>query len=114
MRRWTSFLIIALAACGAGDDTADGTRSLCAEGGALNDQCVEPITTPRDACWRLVDCGAIPVHRDDPFDLDWDRCVDDLTSMDDVQQQLVIACIGASTCDQLRNDSRRCRRLGEN
>src|SRR4051812_29004832 len=113
MRRCISLLIIALGACSPGDDTSDGTRALCAEGGALNDQCEDPVTTARDACWRMVDCGAIDAHEPGEFDFDWDRCVDRIEGMADVEQQIVIACIGASTCDQLK-EGRACIRLGDN
>jgi len=113
--KWTTYVLAAaLCACSAGDDTAEGTRALCAEGGALN-ECHGDAVTPRDACWRLVDCGAIPVHRDGQYELDWDRCVSDLEGIDVVQQELVVTCINASTCDQLKNDQgRACRRLGSN
>lgn len=112
--RWTTFVLAAaLCACSAGDDTAQGTRSLCAEGGALN-ECHGDATTPREACWRMVDCGAIPVHRDGQFSFDWDRCVLETERLDTVQQQLVVSCINAATCDQLKNDARPCLRLGDN
>ena len=48
------------AACNAGDDTTDGARASCAEGGAIN-ACPDSPTTPEGACWRLVDCAAIPL-----------------------------------------------------
>lgn len=112
--KWTRFVLVAaLCACGAGDDTAEGTRGLCAEGGALN-ECQGNVDTPREACWRMVDCGAIPVHRNGQFEFDWDRCVFEITRMDVVQQELVVSCINASTCDQLEHDARPCFRLGSN
>jgi hypothetical protein len=107
----------ALVACTPGDDTSGGTRGICGEGGTLNDQCLGPIDNARDACWRLVDCGALVVHGPDQGSYDWDRCVDDIQSMGDVQQQLVIACIASSTCDQLKvqpDDRPSCVRLGDN
>lgn len=115
MRCWTSLLFLALAACGAGDDTADGTRAFCAEGGALNG-CEVSVKTPQDACWRMVDCGAIELNRDQGFD--WNNCVGSIEGMRDPQQQLVMACIAASTCDQLKVTSERgqrpCFLLGAN
>jgi hypothetical protein len=110
--------VLALAACGAGDDQADGTRAMCAEGGALND-CDETVATAHQACWRMVDCGAIPLHHDETFQFDWDRCVFEIERMGDPQQRLVIACIGASTCDQLKVRDQNtgelpCLLLGEN
>src|SRR6476619_6450211 len=105
MARWTCLFILALGACSAGDDTT-GTRNLCAEGGALNDTCEDPIDNARDACWRMVDCGAIVVHRNDVNRFDWDVCVDTIETLPDVEQQIVLACVGASTCDQLKADNR--------
>ena len=107
-------MFLALVACTPGDDTADGTRSLCGEGGALNDQCEEPITTARDACWRMVDCGALRSHGPNEFSFDWDACVDSIEGMRDVEEQIAIACIAASTCDQLKNDDLPCIRIGQN
>ena len=116
--RWTSILVLVLASCGAGDDQADGTRAVCAEGGALND-CDDNVVDAHDACWRMVDCGAIPLHHDEGFRLDWDNCVGTIEDMPDPQRRLVIACIGASTCDQLKyqdpmNGERPCFLLGDN
>jgi hypothetical protein len=114
MKGWTSFLLLALAACSAGDDVADGTRDLCAEGGELN-ACSSVPGSPREACWRLVDCGAIPLQRGtEDYEEDWDRCVRDLEDMPEASRRLVIGCIGASTCDQLRLDNDACFRFGDN
>jgi hypothetical protein len=111
-------VLLVLAACGTGDDTADGTRALCAEGGAIND-CDDAAHSAHAACWRMVDCGAIPVHHDEPFQLDWDRCVGEIEDMAPPQARLVIGCIGAATCDQLKvqdqdTGQRPCFLLGEN
>jgi hypothetical protein len=113
MKGWTCFLLLALAACSAGDDTADGTRGLCAEGGELN-ACDDTPHTAEDACWRLVDCGAMALHRNDDNGFDWDDCVDTIETMRDAAQQLTIACIGASTCDQLKLERDRCFVFGGN
>ena len=106
-------VLLALVACSAGDDTADGARAQCSEGGELND-CEDTPGTPQAACWRLVDCGAIPLHREDEFADDWDNCVDDIEGMREASQRLTIACIGSSTCDQLRLDDDRCFLFGRN
>ena len=114
MKGCTSLLLLALAACSAGDDVADGTRDRCAEGGELND-CEDTPNTAMEACWRLVDCGAIPLHREeDPFADDWGNCVDEIEGMREQSQLLTIACIGASTCDQLKLDDDRCFIFGSN
>ena len=101
--RWASLVLIALVACGAGDDTTDGTRGQCAEGGALN-ACPEAERTAEGACWRLVDCAAIPLHSDDMNVFDWDNCVDDLQQLTSDRERLVVDCIAASSCDSLKVD----------
>lgn len=101
--RWLSLLVVVVAACGPGDDTTDGTRGQCAEGGALN-ACPEADRTAEGACWRLVDCGAIPLHADPNYVFDWDTCADTLESLTADRERLVIDCIAASACDQLKVD----------
>lgn len=114
MRAWTCCLLLALGACGLGDDVADGSRAQCAEGGALNDTCTRALTTPEQACWRMVDCGAIPLHRNEQYQFDWSRCVGQIQNTGDVQSRLVIACVGASTCDQLKASGGACFAYGDN
>src|SRR5689334_25208107 len=115
MKGWTCLVLLAMVACTGGDDTADGTRGPCAEGGELNNRdCHANPQTAWDACWRMVDCGAIPVHQNDEFRDDLDNCMTAIDSMLEPAQRLTIACIGASTCDQLRLDDDRCFRFGAN
>jgi len=107
-------------ACGAGDDTIEGTRAECAQGGVLAD-CPDAERTAQGACWRLVDCGAISVKSDNKDRFTWGRCVDTLESQTADRERLVINCIAAAVCDDLRvnnspvnpnpNDMR-CLRLG--
>ncbi len=89
------------AACGAGDDTIQGTRAECAQGGALTD-CPDAERTSEGACWRLVDCGAIAVKSDDKNKFTWGHCVDALDSTIADRRRVIINCIAASTCDELR------------
>jgi hypothetical protein len=113
MRGWTCFVLLTLAACGTGDDVADGTRTLCAEGGALND-CPDAAQSVEAACWRLVDCAVIPVHRNDGGD-DWDRCIARISDEAEFQRRLIVACIASATCDQLKIDNAdRCFAYGDN
>lgn len=113
MKGWTCLIWLALAACSAGDDTADGTRGLCAEGGELT-HCNDVPRTAMEACWRMVDCGAIPLHQNDQNRDDWDNCVEQIEGMLSTAQDLTIQCIGASTCDQLKQDNDRCFLFGRN
>jgi hypothetical protein len=88
-------------ACGTGDDTNAGTRAECAQGGALTD-CPDAQRTSQGACWRLVDCGAIAIESNNQNRFTWGRCVDSLDSLTADRQRLVIDCVAASTCDELR------------
>ena len=101
--QWTRrlSLLVLLAACNAGDDTTDGARALCAEGGALN-QCPDPPKTAQGACWKLVDCAAIPLESMNNFD--WGACVDYIERRTEDRQRLVIDCVAASSCDALKPD----------
>jgi hypothetical protein len=107
MRGWFAIAVGALwglaglGACGAGDDTTEGTRAECAQGGALTD-CPDAERTAQGACWRLVDCGAISVSSDNANRFTWPRCVDRIEGATADRQRLVINCIAASTCDELR------------
>jgi hypothetical protein len=92
---------VAAAACGASDDTNEGTRALCAQGGALTD-CPDAERTAEGACWRLVDCGAIPIASDNANRFTWGRCVDEIDRLTADRQRLVIGCVAASSCDELR------------
>jgi len=90
------------ASCGTGDDVVDGSRANCEFGGTLTD-CPDAARDTRSACWRLVDCGAISVqHETDDNELDWGNCVDQLDALTADRQRLIVACIAASTCDELR------------
>jgi hypothetical protein len=96
-----SLALLIVAACNAGDDTTDGARGNCAEGGALTD-CPDAPHTAEGVCWRLVDCAAIPLDSMNNFD--WKRCVDGIDSLTADHQALVIDCIAASSCDALKVD----------
>ena len=101
MKGLIASLALAVTACSAGDDgIAEGARTQCAFGGELTD-CPDPYRTPAAACWRMVDCGAIPLDGENRFD--WNGCVGELERMRAERQRLVINCIAASTCDQLRD-----------
>jgi hypothetical protein len=78
----------------------NGTRGQCAEGGAL-EQCPEGERTVEGACWRLVDCGAIDLESNN---FDWEVCYERILGTNADQQQLIIDCIAASSCDSLKVD----------
>lgn len=91
--------MLGAAAC-ASDMDKDGARGSCASGGALAG-CPDGVETAEDACWRLVECGSYPVEADMPGDLDWGRCVYELEGLPAERARIVMACIAASTCDEL-------------
>ena len=92
-----------LGSCSATNGIAGGARAECAHGGALVD-CPEAERTPEGACWRLVDCAAIPVKdENDDNVLDWGACVNYIEARSTAGETLIIDCIAASSCDQLQN-----------
>jgi hypothetical protein len=107
-------MLLALGACGLGDDVADGTRDQCAEGGELNNTCSTTIVTAEQACWRMVDCGAILLHREESYQFDWNSCVAEIESTGVPQARLIMACVAASTCDQLKANRDACFQYGDN
>jgi hypothetical protein len=122
MRRCIAIVIVAggLAACGTSDETTVGTSGQCAHGGVLND-CPDAERTAQGACWRLVECGAIAIKSDNVNRFTWARCVDTLDGVTADRRRLVINCIAASACDELRvpgspstpnTDQLRCLRFG--
>lgn len=99
-----ALVVVVSAAC----DGA-GARAECEFGGALSD-CPDAERTPEAACWRLVDCGAIAVDIEQPGDTnprdddDWGGCVEQLEDLSEDRQRLVVGCVAAATCDELRVD----------
>ena len=85
---------------------AQGQRGPCASSAGSFAGCAdEPIETIEDACWRLVECGVIPLEQHDPdrqWVTDWDECVRDLYRLTPEREQFVLSCIEAATCDDLR------------
>ena len=103
--KWIASLVIVLAVHAACDGT--GARAECEFGGALTD-CPDAERTPEAACWRLVDCGAIAVDIEEPGDdnprddADWGGCVELLEDLTEDRQRIIVNCVAAATCDELR------------
>jgi hypothetical protein len=92
----------ALGACG-DDAPAFGTRGDCAEGGAIND-CPDPELTPFAVCEKLVACGVIVRDSQDNGN-DYQECVNEIyRAGDNGTADFIMACIAASSCDQLQTD----------
>ena len=84
-----------------------GVRGPCAvSAGPLSECEREPIECAEDACWRLVDCGALAVNRPDEDEdcgfCDWRSCVAFVEDLPDGQYDLALNCVEAATCDQLK------------
>jgi hypothetical protein len=67
----------------------------------------EPVAlaSAEEACWRLVECGAVPVanpESDPGCCFDWGSCVNRVESMADEQFELALACVESSSCEELR------------
>lgn len=102
------FLAVLLLAAACGDDgSKQGVRELCAAPGAAQNCAGSTLTTAEDLCWRLVECGAIPIERppEDDSVFDWSRCVGFTNGLDDFQFEFSLACVEASTCDELKTNN---------
>lgn len=98
--KWIASVWLVLFGCG----DATGTSGECAFGGALTD-CPDAERTVEAACWRLVECGRIVV--DDEVDMnaiDWGECVDGISAETDDRVRVIVNCVAAATCDELRVD----------
>jgi hypothetical protein len=98
MRRHVLAALLAAVLASACDGS---TRGPCAAGGQVLGDCPEPVETPEDACWKLVDCGVIPLESMDQAD--WADCVDRFVVYQDSDQiDSVLACMDAASCDALQ------------
>jgi len=97
-----ALLAVALAASGCDDnEIVDGTRGVCAEGGQILVDC-PPVESAEDACWKLVQCGALPLDDErDPGQEDWGSCVARIERMRELDADVAVACVDAASCDQL-------------
>jgi hypothetical protein len=90
---------------GCGHEGPDpGVRDACETGGATLGCAETPIETIEDACWRLVECGAIPVANpasEPECCFDWADCVQELDEMESSHVELALACVEAAPCSEL-------------
>jgi hypothetical protein len=96
---------LATAACDI-EGSKPGVRSQCAVGAGPLEQCERvELLSPEDACWRLVECGSIPVANPEAEPdccFDWARCVDYLEELPDPQLEQSLACLEVAPCDSLK------------
>lgn len=89
------------------EEGAPGARGFC---GASTGQPLcedESIEDAADACAKLVECASIPVSPPDGVDnpndfFTYSTCVARIEGYPEHRQFVAVACIAASTCDQLR------------
>jgi hypothetical protein len=93
-------------ACGIDGTKPVDSHDRCAEaGGSLTECGPAALSGAEDACWRLAQCGAIPVanpEADPSCCFDWAACVARVGALPDEQFESALACIEAATCDELR------------
>lgn len=97
--------LLCAGACGI-DGPRPPARGHCSPEGDPRLGC-EPVAlaSAEDACWRLVECGAVPVanpESDPSCCFDWGACVTRVESMPDEQFELAMACIESSSCEETR------------
>lgn len=94
--------LLPLASCSF-DEASPGVRGQC---GATSGEPLCPedtIETGEDACWRLVECGAIPVASPEGEDFfDQPTCERYFQRISEHRFNVSVACVATSSCDQLR------------
>jgi hypothetical protein len=102
-RFWcTAALVAALASTVGCDDegAVQGQRGACADSTRAFVGCEdEPIETPEDACWRLVECGVIPLSIEEGYD--WGACVRQIERLSAEEGDFALRCVEAASCDDL-------------
>jgi hypothetical protein len=92
-------------ACGDGE-SLQGMREPCSNASGTLLGCDDmPIESPEDACWRLVECGVIPLEHEDDDVLDWATCVRMIERMSEARYEFALQCIETSSCDDLKVSS---------
>jgi hypothetical protein len=102
--RFSLFAIVAVMLFGCGDDQSkQGFRDPCSEAAGAIDGCeYQSIASPEDLCWRLVECGVIPVDDPDNNDVfDWGDCTSNVSRFDAYRFEHAAACVASSSCDEL-------------
>lgn len=85
------------------EEAAPGVRGHCAT--ATGDPVCprEAVDNGEDACWKLVECAAIPLASPEDEDyFDQPFCLEFFERLSDARYDLAVACVSASTCDQLQ------------
>lgn len=101
-----ALLLCGAAACDVDGEPRPGARERCGSAAAPLAECgPAPVAGAEDACWRLVECGAVPAANPESNPsccLDWASCVDYVEGLPDEQFEAALACIASATCDELR------------
>jgi hypothetical protein len=98
-------LLSGATACGNDAPKAEARAACVNAAGPLIECDPVPLAGAEDACWRLVQCGAIPVanpESEPDGGFDWSACVDFIERLPDQRFELALACIEASACDELK------------
>jgi len=102
-------LLWGLPACGFDGGKPDSGDRCAAPGAPLIECGPAPLTGAEDACWHLVQCGAIPAANPDSDPsccFDWAACVAHVDGLPDPQFEMTLACIETTACDELRSRGR--------
>jgi hypothetical protein len=92
---------LAAGGCG-GDDVTPGVLGECASFSGAGLECESPpIETIADVCFKLLDCGVMPLDNANGG-FDWDECMDREDDLDDRNREIIFACVEVSSCDELQ------------
>jgi hypothetical protein len=82
-----------------------GVQGICSMAAGTPLGCDDaPIETADQACSKLVACNVIPVDDPNPDGaFDYPDCIDAINSLEDFRFDFTLACIEASSCDELNS-----------
>lgn len=101
-----ALLVVVATACSFDDEAKPGVQEPCFTPTGTPLGCESgPIRTAMDACDRLVDCGVIPIDQEDEMAFDYGRCLEVIDDLERFQYEFALACIEASSCEELASTS---------
>jgi hypothetical protein len=92
------------AGCSFDNDAKPGVQGACFSPTGTPLGCDDqPIESSEDACNKLIACGVVPVENEMGFD--YSDCLELIDELESFQFEFALACIEASSCEELASTS---------
>ena len=100
-----ALLVSAAAGCSFDNEAKPGVQGVCFTPAGTPLGCENaPIETTEDACNKLVACGAVLIENEDRQGT-YPACLDFIDRLQGFRYDFALACIEASTCEELTSTS---------